>query len=304
MTTITLEILDEKKRHIDPTTQRSYPDPDIPVKNAWEQMQEMLGKVGSGSTKNNSTDHRAVKSYFFWGMGIIFLSLLAYFLLRPITSESPLTITYLAGNSPRLDSLTGPIPVYINRNSLIEESSLPGGRLELDIKGGVYFKELPAVNSIQLIKMGKLAVQSASGNFFVSYDSVQQVATVKVQSGVVELSVNGGHTLLKAGETVRWEERSGLFSKTHGIDINAFGFATRIFEFEDTPLSKVCDVIGDAYGVTFEVENRKLLDCRITTRFDNKTLQEILDLIGYTLNFEYRINETNNKVILTGNGCE
>jgi hypothetical protein len=69
------------------------------------------------------------------------------------------------------------------------------------------------------------------------------------------------------------------------------------------PFREASAYIEKAYGVTFIVKNNKLDNCTITTRFDNKPLEEILDILGYTLAFEYEIDKTKNQVIISGNGC-
>ena len=77
----------------------------------------------------------------------------------------------------------------------------------------------------------------------------------------------------------------------------------RIFEFSNTPFKEAAGFIEKAYGVTIIIENNKLDHCKITTRFDNKSLEEILDILGYTLAFEYSIDKNKNQVIISGDGC-
>jgi hypothetical protein len=77
----------------------------------------------------------------------------------------------------------------------------------------------------------------------------------------------------------------------------------RIFEFSNTPFKEAVGFIEKAYGVTIIINNNKLNNCTITTRFDNKSLEEILDILGYTLAFEYSIDKNKNQVIISGDGC-
>jgi hypothetical protein len=80
-------------------------------------------------------------------------------------------------------------------------------------------------------------------------------------------------------------------------------YTNKVFEFSNMPFREASAYIEKAYGVTFIVKNNKLDNCTITTRFDNKSLEEILDILGYTLAFEYEIDKTKNQVIISGNGC-
>ena len=79
--------------------------------------------------------------------------------------------------------------------------------------------------------------------------------------------------------------------------------ANKVFEFSSMPFGKVAASIGKAYGVKFIIKNSKLESCTITTRFDNKSLEEILDVIAFTLGFDYEIDKTKNQVTISGDGC-
>lgn len=74
-------------------------------------------------------------------------------------------------------------------------------------------------------------------------------------------------------------------------------------EFSNTPFKEAAAFLENAYGVTIIVKNDAIYNCTITTRFDNKSLEEILDILGYTLAFEYKIDQTSNQVIISGDGC-
>ena len=80
-------------------------------------------------------------------------------------------------------------------------------------------------------------------------------------------------------------------------------YTNKVFEFSNMPFRDAAAYIEKAYGVKFIIHNNKLYNCTITTRFDNKSLEEILDVLGYTLAFEYEIDKTKNQVTISGDGC-
>jgi hypothetical protein len=82
-----------------------------------------------------------------------------------------------------------------------------------------------------------------------------------------------------------------------------FDYTNKVFEFSNMPFKDAVAYIEKAYGVKFIINNNKLYNCTITTRFDNKSLEEILDVLGYTLAFEYEIDKTKNQVTISGDGC-
>jgi hypothetical protein len=79
--------------------------------------------------------------------------------------------------------------------------------------------------------------------------------------------------------------------------------ASKVFEFNNMAFREVATYIEKAYGVKFIIKNSKLYNCTITTRFDNKSLEEILDVLAYTLAFEYELDKIKNQVTISGDGC-
>lgn len=82
-----------------------------------------------------------------------------------------------------------------------------------------------------------------------------------------------------------------------------FDSANKVFEFTSMPFGKVAAYIAKAYDVKFIIKNSKLENCTITTRFDNASLEQMLDVIAFTLSFEYKIDKTKKQVIISGDGC-
>lgn len=82
-----------------------------------------------------------------------------------------------------------------------------------------------------------------------------------------------------------------------------FDSANKVFDFNAITLRNATYYIGKAYGVKFIIKNNKLGNCTITTRCDNLSLERILDLMAFTLNFEYEIDKTKNQVTISGDGC-
>jgi hypothetical protein len=79
-------------------------------------------------------------------------------------------------------------------------------------------------------------------------------------------------------------------------------YINKVFEFNNTPFKEAAGYIEKAYGVTIVLKGN-FNHCTITTRFDNKPLNEILDILAYTLAFEYTIDEKNRQVTISGDGC-
>ncbi len=72
--------------------------------------------------------------------------------------------------------------------------------------------------------------------------------------------------------------------------------------FENVSLRDVFKRIEEKFGVTTEVTNEKIFDCKIRADFTDQSIESTLMLLAGAVPIEYRIN--GNKVEITGNGCE
>lgn len=70
--------------------------------------------------------------------------------------------------------------------------------------------------------------------------------------------------------------------------------------FDRTRSMEVFKVLEDVYGKEFDLpENLKY--CRLTAKFNQKSLEEVIQIISVTFNWTYEINK--DKVVLSGEGC-
>ncbi|MBO9202986.1 MULTISPECIES: DUF4974 domain-containing protein [Niastella] len=74
------------------------------------------------------------------------------------------------------------------------------------------------------------------------------------------------------------------------------------FEFSNTPFKQVAAYMEKEFGIQIMLKGN-IGNCNITTRFDNNSLKEMLDVMAYTLAFEYIIDEDKKQVTISGNGC-
>lgn len=73
-------------------------------------------------------------------------------------------------------------------------------------------------------------------------------------------------------------------------------------EFEDTPMREIIDRIKGKFNVEVQVSDPKLGNCMITADFTDQSLEKTVNLISQALGFAYEIEDR--KVILKGAGCE
>ncbi|HEX6430312.1 MAG TPA: DUF4974 domain-containing protein, partial [Niastella sp.] len=170
--------------------------------------------------------------------------------------------------------------------------------------GGCYFRQINKnTGALWQLKVGPVEIIPNNANVYVSVDSVTAVAVVQVQTGSADIQMGNEKLHIAAGESVRFNTQKDIVHKKQKMDPNLFSYANRIFEFNDMPFKEAAGFIEKAYGVKIVTENNNLYNCRITTKFDNRSMEEILDILAYTLSFEYTIDKKTNQVLITGDGC-
>ena len=298
--------MDDKILHTNQLGNNHFPEPDIPVDEAWAEMKTLLSTPTPKIDIEKYSKPKPRNFFFYAAAGLFIVSVLGIYFSKVKKSDKPAaTIVYESQDKPQKDTLLGGGVVFLDKQSMVSELAELNNYTSIIVKGAAFFQN--SVDERQMpsgIKVGSLIVSPTNASLYLSYDSALNVSSVHVQSGVATVEVNGEKLTLSAGEALQYDEKAKGLSSKQAIDINLFSFATLIFEFNDTPLIDAAKAIEKAYGVSIVMDNSKMFNCRITTRFDNKSLDEVLDVMGYTLGFEHVIDKKNNQVFLNGDGCE
>lgn len=131
----------------------------------------------------------------------------------------------------------------------------------------------------------------------------QGYTEVSVASGSVKLKKSDGITNIKltAGETgVVSADNKGLI-KRKNRNKNYLSWMTGSFEFKSTPLSEVFALLEEKYHVEIELKNKEIINCKYTSDFEKRSIEDILAIICESLGFKMLKN--GNKFILDGEGC-
>ncbi|MBS1509888.1 MAG: DUF4974 domain-containing protein [Bacteroidetes bacterium] len=294
--------MDDKAHYADHVKHDGYPEPDIPADEAWDAMQQMLQHSSDVPERPNGIS-RALLKYISYACAGIIAVLVLLFYSHHVTRPSKIITVWQTANQIQQDSLPNGTICFADEFSQLQ--LLPDRDTVYTLtSGGVFF---PATENNQPVRLqqGSLLIEGHHGGFLVQQDSAGTIASVHVQKGFVLLTLPGKSPMkINEGESIHFNERENYLSEKGKVNPNLYSYATLVFEFNDTPLPEAAALIGKAYGVTIQFSNGRLLRCRITTRLDNKTLQDALDIIGYTLNFTYTIGQQKKIVYITGEGCE
>lgn len=294
--------MDDKNLNNDLSRLDKFPEPEIPADEAWAAMQQLMQQAGTSQEPQKVKAKWPGKSFFYIAVGAVLLAAIGYFVLKNkhTNSNTPTTIINTAGIVQQ-DTLPGNVFCVADAHTRLQQ--YPDGAYQIE-KGGLFF---PVTNEDKALRLqqGPLLVEAHHGGFFIQHDSITGITAIHTQAGTATVSVSPGVPIeLHPNESIVFDERKNQLGEKQKANPNLFSYATLIFDFNDTPLKDAAAMLEKAYGVTIEFTNEKLKNCRITTRLDNKNLHDALSIIGYTLNFEYSINQQFKKITILGQGCE
>lgn len=302
-----LETLDKKKLHNNEANDKSYPEPDVPVQDAWDNMKQLLLQApaapASGSGFRPGIGKGLIK--FMVGVGVTAtVFLITYVVTEKKAHKTPLEVTYSSESFPEIDTLTDGTIAFLDTLSSITATNLPAKEKRITItNGGCYFRQLNKNGAAPwLLKAGPINIFPNTANIYICIDTITAIAIVQLQAGSAEIQMGAKKMHIVAGESVQLSTQKEILQNRQKVNPNLFSYASKIFEFSNTSLKEAAGYIEKAYGVKIIMKNN-FDNCRITTRFDNKALKEILDVLAITLFFEYTIDEKNKQVLISGDGC-
>jgi ferric-dicitrate binding protein FerR (iron transport regulator) len=304
-----LKTLDKKKLHIDDANDKCYPQPDVPVQEAWEQMQQLLQQAPAASDSSSHSGYGIGKGASKWMLGagagaLVIISLIIYVVTAKKGSPTPTQVTYYSERYPKIDTLADGTIAFLDTLSSIAVTNLPAKEKKITINnGGCYFRQLNKnASEPWQLKIGSINILPNNANIYVSVDTAAAVAVVQLQTGSAAIQVGEEKLQIAAGESVRFNTQKEMLHNRQKMDPNTFSYANRVFDFSNTSFKEAAGYIEKAYGVKI-IFKGDFNHCTITTRFDNKSLKEILDILAYTLAFDYKIDEKNKQVLISGDGC-
>nr|WKN38524.1 DUF4974 domain-containing protein [Tunicatimonas sp. TK19036] len=85
-------------------------------------------------------------------------------------------------------------------------------------------------------------------------------------------------------------------------DPNFRAWQNKVLHFDNTSLTQIAHQMEEQYGITIELAEPALANCRYTASFDNAALEDVLTTLSVIGNLSYQ--QQGNHYVLTGPGCE
>jgi transmembrane sensor len=154
------------------------------------------------------------------------------------------------------------------------------------------------------VHAGSTVIEDLGTEFAVrAYEPARSVR-VAVASGSVAVrrGTNPTPSVVLSPRDVAIVGDTGEVRLTRGADLSQYtAWTGGRLVFDDTPLAQVAEELERWYGVEVRVTDTALLSRHLTTAFDSETLDEVLRVIGMSLDVRYV--RKGNVVEFTGSGA-
>lgn len=195
--------------------------------------------------------------------------------------------------------------VYLNVDSKISfPEQFAADKREIILEGEAFFDVSHNPKRPFIIKSGELTTTVLGTSFNVKAFKGEP-NNVTVVTGKVKVNSHGqndtsNEVLLVPNQQAFY---NGMLSKRE-VDISQFiAWKEKVIHFEEVTLEEAVVVLERWFNVSIALEGENIGQCKISGKYINENLINIMKSFEYILGVEYSI-EGNNKLIIEGNGCK
>ncbi|MCO6478630.1 MAG: FecR domain-containing protein [Phaeodactylibacter sp.] len=221
-------------------------------------------------------------------------------------SDNPLLYTTGAGETLET-TLPDGSTVVLNENSflVLAEDFRSGSGRSVELAGEAYFRVSPNPSRPFRATTPDATVEVLGTAFNLRSYPGEGFTEVEVEEGTVRLTgqqqqsievIPGQRGICRPGQPMDMVEDPGL---------NAHSWRTSRLEFRNTPLGDVLDAVERHYKVALKLQNSTIRNCRVTSSFEEASLEEVLQTLSLILNLEAEPSGGNGlSYLLKGGSCE
>ena len=235
-------------------------------------------------------------------------------------ADEALIEVYNAENSPKLVVLSDNSSVLLKKGSRLSyPKSFDGlAQREVYLSGEAFFEVAKNPEKPFFVYANELITKVLGTSFTVKAYASDKKVVVMVKTGKVTVYSNQKASIQTAESVTRsmdgvvltpnqqiYYNRSdaqllkALIQKPAVQDLGSAQFLS--LEFDDAPLSKVLQLLEQAYGVDIVYDEELLASCKLTASLTDEPLFEKIKLICISIDAEYEIIDA--QIVLSSKGC-
>lgn len=165
------------------------------------------------------------------------------------------------------------------------------------LEGKAKFEVGNAGNGKLQVRSGELYIEDIGTIFEVSALKNSNIVAVKVLEGQVHMfTLNNKGILLDKNTTGYFNKTTNEFEISEPSIDRLNSGVTRV-NFNGITLAEAFNIVGDAYSVKIEVDDKEILNHQITVKFEGEDLDMVLQVIAETL--DLKVQKSNDGYLIT-----
>ena len=235
-------------------------------------------------------------------VGIAFGSYKVYVKSSVSTREN--TIVRSGSDNTSIMILPDGSKVFLNSNTYIKYPDKFGtADREIYLKGEAYFEVVSNSELPFIVNTNNARVKVLGTSFNIKTQTPDKKLEVFVESGKVQLNQKGkdeNNIFIDPGYIGILSKNT--LNKSSNNYLNYLACKKRYLVFNETKLEIVAKKIEAVYNTRIIFKNKETANCKITTTFNDQSLDSILEVIKETFSLE-DIIKTKKGIIIVGRGC-
>ncbi|MDA3890995.1 MAG: FecR domain-containing protein [Salinivirgaceae bacterium] len=282
----------------------------VDVKGAWGSMslrvdnfeEQQINKIGKVRTLNQK-----IARISFRAAAILVVAIGIFkFIIDPVLPVEQMAFS--ASSEVFKGTLPDGSKVALNLNTKLSyPKRFKQGTRKVKLEGEAFFDVAHNHKKPFIISAGDANIRVWGTSFNVKANKGDDVE-VSVSTGKVQLfkvdSVSGdtASIFLTAGQKGILPSRTSKPEKLdEQVEPDEMFWMDSTLVFQQIELNKVISTLEKYYNVNITIENRMALTCSYTATFSNADIEDILEMMATTFNFQ--LLSENNSFVLKGNGC-
>ena len=208
----------------------------------------------------------------------------------------------IADNSVIESTLKDGSLITLNHNSKLEiTDDFNENKRKVKLTGNAFFDISRDENKPFIIECNNIEIEVLGTSFYIKSDGKNN--EVIVESGTVsvkQMNNESNNIVLIANEKCVCDDNK-LIKVVNG-DVNFMSWKTKILSFKNKKLVNVIEKINETYHTNIKINSPEINNCRITAKFDNKSVDAVLNILQATLDLE--VNKKDTEIIISGKSCE
>ncbi|MBV4360352.1 FecR family protein [Pinibacter aurantiacus] len=257
-----------------------------------EKLRERIQQLKSSAIVISLNQHRSYKRAWIAAAAMIVVIAGAFLFSKNYTATNPrYAQVYTTGFDERKD-ITLPDGSTVTLNAFSRLKVAEGFNItnrDLLLDGEAYFEVAQHAGNPFTVKTSKTSTTALGTAFKVRNYNADKKATVMLSSGKVKVGIahSGTEEILNPGE----EMIVGEIAAKKKFDITCLdNWKTRKLVFREADEKEIISKLNSMFGVEVMIDSQHAKPILFTGQFNGRNLTEVLDAIGFTNTFKYRVS--------------